>query len=1154
MAAIKFTKEQRDVIDARGCNLLVSAAAGSGKTAVLVERLMSLITDPKKPSSLDRMLVMTFTRAAAEGMRTKIQEALNKKKSELSGDKECDGKLLEHISTQLSILPRARISTIDSVCQGLVRQYFQNIDADPGFRAADEEELKLIKKDIIKDLLEEKYSEGSEGFIHLSDSFSGNGLDEKLSDLIERTYAFAEAKPWPERFLKSLREDALNDMSGELSGSEWYTGFMDGVRTGILQRREAAEGLIAENSGPGGWTPYLPQLEYYRKLFSELSESADYDGMRKKLGMMSIPRISAKGCPGGDPAKKAAAKRFHDDSKKFAEKLRDKTFVCDYETVRFSAKGAAGDIIELIDLTLLFSERFHEKKRVSGIVDFNDMEHLALQLLYDEDHSFTPLADELAAGFDQIMIDEYQDSNEVQEALITALNAERFGRPDVFMVGDVKQSIYMFRQADPGLFMEKYGKYEPYDPDSRALNKKIELNRNFRSVREVIGSINDIFRAVMIPEVGGILYDENAELYPGRSDQRGDGVPDASDLKTELLLLDVSDRNADCGGLTDTELEYRMIAGRIRELLAEGWHKKDVTVLMRNSKTADQLCRILSENGIDAYFDAGSGYFDSVEVGVMLSFLSMIDNPRQDIPLAAVLRSPAGDFTDDELARLRACCGTDENGEPECLYECLVRASEDEGGTLYEKAGGFLAMLRRFRSLSGNIPVHELVYRVLRETGYYDHVLSLPGGKRRRRNLDILLQKAEDYSAGSYHGLFNFMRYIEQLRKYDTDYGEAPSVSENDDTVLITTIHKSKGLEYPVTIVAGMGKHFNGSDSRKSLVMNSRYGMACDYFDTEHRIRYPSLKRELIVESGKNEAMGEELRVLYVALTRAKEKLIMTGCCSPEKDTLSGADAVSIGGALSELSLVLLSRAQEAGNIAVRTFPKEMFAGEQEPAPGDDRACDEGHDEDGEIPRKPYPYIEETLLKPKVSVSELKAKMIMEDEFEFVRDLEERKEIKGAEFGTLVHRAFEILDYSLPSGSCVPEIPGADEKTMESVRKIIKRFRETPLGCIMCEADRKGTLKREQHFMVGLPACELSPEASSEELQLLQGIIDAYIVNDEGIILIDYKTDHVENGSRLSERYALQLELYKKALSQLLRKPVIRCIIYSTCLNETIEI
>lgn len=1154
MSAFKFTKEQQDVIDARNCNLLVSAAAGSGKTAVLVERLMGLITDPQNPSSLDRMLVMTFTRAAAEGMRNKIQDALTERVSELSGSDRPDEKLISHLKTQLSLLPRARISTIDSICQGLVRQYFQNIDVDPAFRAADEEELKLIRKDIIRKLLEEKYEEGDPEFVHLSESFTKTGLDEKISSLVERLYAFAEAKPWPERFLGSFRDDAILEIDGKVAESGWFKELLAGVRSECRKRKETAERLLTANSEPDGWTPYISQLEFYRDLFESILSAFDYDGMRDALGGVSVPRISTKGCREGSAVKKAAARKFHDDSKKYVEKLKSQVFVCSFEEIEFSSKGAAGDVVTLTDLTLSFMERFTEKKRAQGIVDFNDMEHLALQLLYEDDLSFTPLADELSLGFDQIMIDEYQDSNEVQEALIMALSAERFGRPDVFMVGDVKQSIYMFRQAEPRLFMEKYRTYETYDENSPAVNKKIELNRNFRSTREVINSINDIFYKIMLPEVGGIRYDENAALYAGRGDQQERTVEENSPLKTELLLLDTSDKDADCNGLTDTELEYRMIAERIKELIAEGWHKKEITVLMRNAKTADLLCRILTEKGIDAYFDAGSGYFDSVEVSVMLSFLSIVDNIRQDIPLAAVLRSPAAGFTDDELAMLRFKYGAVENDELPDLYDCLYKASLDDCGELSGKASSFLGMIESFRALSGNVPVHELIYRIFRETGYYDYVLSLPGGKRRRRNLDLLLQKAEDYSAGSYHGLFNFMRYIEQLKKYETDYGEAPSVSENDDTVLITTIHKSKGLEYPVTIVAEMGKGFNQSDQRESLMMDGSYGIACDYYDIEHRLQYPSLKKELIKESKKNESMGEELRVLYVALTRAEEKLIMTGQISGEKDMDGEVTPGSIEKAASELSLILLGGAGNSESIAVRTYPKEKFAAVDEIPSENPKA--KGQEGKNENPEEflPYPYIEETLLKPKVSVSELKAKVIMEEDFQFVYDLEERKEVKGAEFGTLVHRAFETLDYSLPADSCVPDIPGADAKTMESVRKIINRFRETPLGCIMCEAAEKGTLRREQHFMVGFPACELTPGTDSEELQLLQGIIDAYILGDDGVILVDYKTDHVDDGETLVKRYALQLELYKKALMQLLRKPVVKCLIYSTHLNRTIEV
>lgn len=1154
MPELKFTDEQKAVINAGNCSLLVSAAAGSGKTAVLVERLMRLITDKENPSSLDRMLVMTFTRAAADGMRKKIRNALTEKKAELEREEAPDEGLISHINTQLSILPRARISTIDSICQGMVRQYFQYIDVDPAFRAADEEELKLIKKDVIRKLLEEKYDEGSSTFIHLSESFTKNGLDENLSELIERVYAFAEAKPWPERFLGSLKADALLDQSGRIEEAEWFRNFLRNIKTDIEIRKHTAEDLTAENSGPDGWTPYLPQLSFYAETCEKLLSCEGYGEMREVLGSICVPRISSKKCPDGDPVKQAAVKRYHEEIKDYLKKLKEQTFASGFDEVVYACSNSASDVIELIELTLSFIERFTEKKKASGIIDFNDMEHLALCLLYEEDLSFTPLADELAESFDQIMVDEYQDSNEVQEALIKALNAERFGRPDVFMVGDVKQSIYMFRQADPGLFMEKHRTYETYE-GSTAVNRKIELNRNFRSTREVIESINDIFRRIMLPETGGIAYDDNAALYPGRKDQQ-DRKGDDPELKTELLLLDTSDKETDCGGFTDTELEFRMITERIKELISGKWHKKDITVLMRSAKDAELLCRMLTESGIDAYFDAGSGYFDSVEVGVMLSFLDIVDNPRQDIPLAAVLRSPAGKFTDDDLAELRFAYGVSSDDEMPALYECLLNAASDDGGRLYAAASEFLERLNGFRSLSGNIPVHELIYRIFRETGYYDYVLSLPGGKRRRRNLDLLLQKAEDYSSGSYHGLFNFTRYIEQLKKYDTDYGEAPSVSENDDTVLITTIHKSKGLEYPVVFVAETGKKFNQQDLKGSLVMNGSCGIACDYFDVENRLRYPSVKKEYIKAAAKRDSMGEELRVLYVAMTRAQEKLIITGQISKDREYEGTAGSVDIEKAANELSLILLGGAQNCSSIAVKTHLRAEFAEKSaetaEMSSSEEKTGNTAAETAEEL--LPYPYTEETLLKPKVSVSELKAAVIMENELQFVRDLEERKEVKGAEFGTLVHRAFEILDYSLPADSCIPELPGADRNTFESIKRIIKRFRESELGCIMCRAALGGRLKREQHFMAGFPACEINPDIHSEELQLIQGIIDAYIVNENGIILVDYKTDRVDSEEELVKRYALQLELYKKALEQLLRKPVVQCLIYSTRLEKMIEI
>lgn len=1169
MSEIRFTEEQKHVIGDRGRNLLVSAAAGSGKTAVLVERIIGLVTDADHPSSLDRLLVMTFTKAAAEGMRQKIKAALEEKTKETAAElsaAEKEGneekkasltRLLNHLKVQQALLVRAHISTIDSYCQGLIRQYFQVLDIDPSFRAADDGELRLLKADITAELLEERYEEGDEAFLSLSGRFSKNASDGSLPECIAKIFSFTESRPWPDRFLEENRAALTAERDGGLRKAPWYRKFI----CSVLSEGKRVAGLLADElsktDAPGGWLPYRDYLSYLLEFFEKLSDTAgDYEAIRILLCGYAPPKLSTKKCPGGTEERKASARALIEEARGYVKKTLMPSFAVPYEKMDAASRGSAADLLVLTDLVRDFRERFTEVKRDRGIVDFSDMEHLALRLLYEEKDGemvFSALSENLSKGFDEILIDEYQDSNDVQEALLLALSAERFGRPDIFMVGDVKQSIYGFRDARPELFTGKLAAYDPYPGTIGSNSIKIELNRNFRSRKEVISSINEIFYDIMKPEIGGILYDESCALYPGRADAAESEKADPAANRTELLLMQTEGETE--SSYMDEELSCLMIARRIKEL-TEGenapYKKKDITILLRNGKKAESLVELLGEAGIEAYFDSSKGYFSAPEVVTALSALAIIDNPRNDIPLAAVMRSPIGGFTDEELAAMRIRYGGDLP-----FYEVLRTAAQKE-----EKAAAFLSELERYRRLSKTLSVHELLYRIYIDTGYYAYVMALPGGRKRRKNLDMLLLRAENYCATSYHGLFNFNRYIEQLRKYDTDTGEAPDISGDEDVVRITTIHKSKGLEYPVTLVASMDSEFNMMDLRQNLVMDEKYGFSCDYIDEKERIRYPSLKSRLIKERMKEKLIGEELRVLYVAMTRAKDKLILAGKCKNEEKFRK--DPPLIAAAASELDFLRTAQVMEKESVACRIFDKgTLLLSEKEEAASRvsqilsmlKETPEEGIYRDVcESFTGRYPYEEETLLRPKVSVSELKEEVIAETEFEFVRDLSEKKAVKGAEYGTIVHRAFEILDYFLPPESCVPDIPAVSEDLMERVRAVIRDFRKTALGREMEAAAQRGILFREQHFMTGHPACSLHPGVRSEELQILQGIIDAFIVEDEGITLIDYKTDRVETEETLLERYRLQLNLYARSLSQLLRKPVVKKIIYSTHLKKAVEV
>jgi len=1190
MGKITFTDEQTEVIRARESNLLVSAAAGSGKTAVLVERIIDRLADQKAPISLDRLLVMTFTRAAAEGMKQKIGDALEERigacQTALDRMDQADPgyqetlALWQDLKSQEAMLPRARIATIDSIFQTLIRQYFQDLDIDPSFRVADEAELKLLQGDIIKELLEEKYNEEELEFLRFSQAFSNTGLDERISDLILRTYQFVSSRPWPEDFLKQCEQDALREREGKVWETEWFKECLAMVKGNLERILFLLQKQISKAEEPDGWKPYLEDLKAAAELVRELKCVLDtktgkeaYEGIRELTDGFCFPALSRKGCKESSEKQKAEALGTFNLAKEFVNELTGRYFGLSAKDMERSAAGSAADQIELIRLTLAFLERFTRKKRERSIVDFVDMEHLALQLLYtgqDGEYHPSALADELAQELDEILIDEYQDSNEVQEQLIYALSAERFGRPDVFMVGDVKQSIYSFRQARPELFMEKYRTYrQSGSPQGQAPGVRIELNKNFRSRSEVLETVNDVFSRVMQPQTGGISYDGKARLYPGRTEEQDPAY------RTELMIAQTG--GGEEPGLPADEAEAVMIAERILDLKdpqkkdpessIPPFANKDITILVRSKSKAERMTEILNRFGIETVFDCSTGYFSSVEVTLMLSLLSVINNPCQDIPLAAVCKSIVGRFSDEELSLLRIRFGKTETGADRSLYELLECAAAAANDELCRKVLAFMEKLKNWRKASLRLPVHELIDRLYRETGYYHYAAAMPGGKKRRRNLDKLLEKAENYAATSYHGLFNFIRYIDQLKTYETEEGQAPD-SDGEDVVHVTTIHKSKGLEYPVTIVAGMGRVFNTQDSRENLVMDDELGFACDYIDTEKRIRYPSMKAALIRRRAKNSQIGEELRVLYVAMTRAKEKLIMTASVSDyakkEAEERTGADNVE--SSTSQLAFVLKSGVQKKDSLAVKVFENgTLTLPEKDDFPPVEsivkrNACEiteETAKEEERLKaniRTPYAHETETTLPPKVSVSQLKAKQITGSEFEFVHDLEERKETKGAEYGTIVHRAFEILDYSKEGGQALPDIAGVDENTMRSVRGIIDRFRETGLYERMKQAAQKGNLFREQHFMIGVPACELDPDTDSEELQLMQGIIDAYILDADGIELIDYKTDRVETEEKLVSRYALQLRLYARALEQLLRIPVKKCVIYSTCLNKEIEV
>ncbi len=1195
---MNYSEEQKRVIEARGGNILVSAAAGSGKTAVLVERIIQILTDPDEPVGVDRLIVMTFTRAAAAELRSRVQEALGKKLSEAPDD--------PWLRTQRALLPRARICTIDSLCQQLVRMYYQKLDIDPGFRVADDGELRLLRADVFEELLEEEYAKGGEDFLRFARRFGGSGNSERLSGIVEKMFFKAQAEPWPERWLREQKEIAESEIHAAPEALPWTAELFDGMKEEARSFYAELTEALTDCEAPDGPYIYLEQVRADLAAAQALLSAASFAEVQAVLETTAFPALS-RATKGMDPVLRACVKGILDRFKKYlTEKLPPVFGYTDEEAKNINAESARG-VKQLLSLTEEFSIRFRGKKRERNIIDFSDMEHLALELLYEEgeDGRMRPnaLADELAEGLYEIMIDEYQDSNYVQEALIGALSAERLGRPDVFMVGDVKQSIYRFRNACHELFLEKYHTY-----GNGGESRLFELNRNYRSRAEVVDCVNSLFTGLMTGRLGGVAYDGRAALHQGASYEPVQGA------EAELWLSEKPEEKE-----PGKDPEYRFIARRIRELTgALGPEKRffvtdretktlrpcrfgDIAVLIRSAKgRGEELADLLRSQGIPAVFEGSQGFFDAPEVRTVLSLLAVIDNPRQDINLAAALRSPAGGFTDSELAAVRILGDRKAEGElrkPGDLYSALLAAAEEEG-PLSGKCRAFLTSLSRWRFAADALPVHRLLGLLYRETGCYERAGAMPFGKIRRKNLDMLLKRAEDYGATSYRGLFDFVRYIEMLKKYDTDYSEAQGLSDSDDVVRIGTVHGAKGLEYPVVFISKINTRFNFRDLNSDAFLYAEgLGAACDAIDLETRVKSPGIKKQLIRKKERESALSEEMRLLYVAVTRAREKLILTASVDPEEDGKKETDRKGTA-ALCWLDWILSSEAAKAGGcLSPLRITEEMLgecerkeeAGEQEAltsllsedplktvlpefkaflSRGMDTVLSFGGDE---------------ALRPKLSVSELKkaaaekrflaSRPVEEEpsgEFALTEDggLERRPEPgEGAERGTVFHKLLELLDLErLKEGEEVRFLEeelgrlAAEDLFSEEDKAAlrmdeVKQFLKGRTASGMAEAARRGQLFREQHFMIGLPARELTEGTESGSLQLLQGIIDAYYFTADGeIVLIDYKTDRVKRSAVLVERYEEQLLLYKRALTQLTGRPVREVLIWSSALGREIPL
>lgn len=1217
---VSWTKEQQQVIDLRKRNILVSAAAGSGKTAVLVERIIKMITEGEHPVDIDRLLIVTFTNAAAAEMRERIGNAIEKALEQTPEN--------EHLQRQQTLVFNAQITTIDSFCLYVIRNHFHEIDLEPNFRIGDEGELKLLKEDVLSEVLSRNYEEHTPEFAALVDGYATGRSDAALGELILSLYEFSRSYPWPKEWLDACVKGYDISEEQELNDIVWMQPLVSNIRYVVSDMADLmrdALTLALSNDGPFMYEKVLrSDLEKYE----QIAEIDKFTELKQALGNISYDRLPSSRGFTGDAEKLERVKALRDMVKDAVKKLNRQYFFVSPSVMVEQLQKTAPMAKELVRLAEEFADAFAAAKKRKNLVDFHDLEHFALEILVDrETKQPRKTAEEFRDVFEEIMIDEYQDSNHVQETLLRAISREERGENNIFMVGDVKQSIYRFRLARPELFMEKFDTYTLEESGTQ----RIDLHKNFRSREEVLFCTNDIFYQIMAKDLGNVEYDDEAALYPGADYPKAD---EERMFAPEILLADSDDELLEDSDYSDKKLlEAKIVADRIKRLKKEQlvtdketgklrpMRYSDVVILLRSlSGWADAFVTVLSDAGIPAHTVSATGYFSAVEVQTVLSMLRILDNPRQDIPLAAVLRSPIVGMTDEELAKIRL---TDRQDSfhvcvlQKCRELCEKKELDADAPleVFEQKLYEFYKIYEKLRRLVPDTPIHELIAALLKETGYGNYAAAMPAGERRSANLFMLVEKAIAYEKTSYKGLFHFVRYIDELQKYDVDFGEADMVNENENVVRIMSIHKSKGLEFPVVFVSGLGKNFNRQDVRNRMVLHPDYGMGLDFMDGTRRIKSPTIAKKAIAKQIDLENLGEELRVLYVALTRAKEKLILTGSRKNIADELaktqSGAriSYMSREGAAGYLDWILPALAcygekYERKVITVEELVTEEVRHQMEQVLDKETCLAKiGQAKESFIETFEerfsyrYPHWSDMQRKNKYSVSELKHRAMREkleqEEAElipafvkeelipyvpsFVRTLQEEEEEinQGALRGTAVHRVMECYRFAedTPVQEQVEQML-AEEKITEDMKALVKQelveqFVSGETGMRMRAAEQQGKLYREKPFVMGFTEEELAafgfgdtvqqpsveaeaalqktirnlsmeqedgaPQKSSEQedLTLIQGIIDVFWLEEDGIVVLDYKTDRVDTEKQLTDRYRAQLNLYAEALERI---------------------
>ena len=1242
----KWTDEQLLAIETRGKNLLVAAAAGSGKTAVLVERIIKIITDDNNPVDIDKLLVVTFTNAAASEMRERIGDAISKKLEEMP-----DSKMLQR---QLALLNKSNITTIHSFCLDIIKNNFHLIDLDPGFRIGDETECTLIKQDVLIELFEDKYDKEDEGFLNLIEAYCTNRDDERLKEIVLKLYNFSMSGPWPSVWLREKAQEFNINSLDELEKASWYKVLKESLYLDLNNAKNGLDEAIKICEEDSDLAPYLlnlkPELNGIENAINSLNLNLEqiYKAIKDIEFAYRIKTVK-KGL--GDELDKKKVKSLRDDVKKKINQIKGGVFSVSLDETLNGIKNMYPIIKSLTELVIEFSDRYVKKKMERVILDFNDLEHLCLKILTCNDENgevyASSVAQKFREKFEEVLVDEYQDSNNVQETIISMVSRKDLDNPNVFMVGDVKQSIYRFRQAKPELFLEKYNSYSEEDNKK---NRKIMLYKNFRSREEVIKGVNFIFKSLMSKTVGELDYTDKEALNLGASydEINKDNVYfqdnefiDLDKIEVsgalELHILDKSSdfedgkneindeddkENDNEEDLSAVAIEARIIAKRIKELINPSDGKcfmvfdknlnryrkityKDIVILLRSTKNwADTIVEELSFGGIPVYADINTGYFQTIEIRTIMSLLHIIDNPMQDIYTIASMRSPIFAFTSEELADIRIL------NRDNYFYLNVKDIAEDVyderiNKSLKDKCVYFIEKIGSWREKSLYMPIDEFLWYLYSDTSYYGYVGAMVNGIQRQANLRILFQRAKQYEQTSFKGLFNFINFINKLRKSSGDLGTAKILGENEDVVRIMSIHKSKGLEFPVVFLSGCGKQFNLRDINDSLLFHEELGIGADCIDIKKRIRYTTLQKYAIKKKFELETLSEEMRILYVALTRAKEKLIITGSSYNLQKDIDACYKAGVKGFNKVIPSELLKQksylkwimtalikhkdgdilrqgknefveiSDDLSSWKINFHKKSDFGIENVEDSIEKKNISilslnySNFEVDEEIRKRlefRYKYRDVCSVPSNISVSDIKKaeEEIFEPQAENLfseeknrkkpRFIMEEKGLSKAEKGTAMHFVMQKLDLNKVNllNEIKEQIKNMFEKGLitkdeeESINIFkIQKFFKSNLGQRLLKAYKENKqVFRELPFITEIPVKRIEKDLidkifNNEKLRL-QGIIDCFFEEDDGIVLLDYKTDYVENGKEkeILDKYRVQIDLYTETLERVIGKKV----------------